>query len=115
MATRSRPMHFTFATDGVTIMSDCFFVIGSAKVDRTRKRFGSTQCGNASRLDALTFKIQNAYAPVSPVLKTAERDERHGTRNTSKDKRIDLEASRHFTIACHELHSAQMSEQCKSE
>ena len=57
-------------------MNDCFFVIGSAKVDRKRNRFGTynwyqssqvvvggavgkysrTQCGKASRLDALTFK-----------------------------------------------------------
>ena len=103
-------------------MNDCFFVIGSAKVDRKRKKFGTynwyqssqvvvggavgkysrTQCGKASRLDALTFKIQSAYVPVLPVFKTAKRDERHGTRNTSKDKRIDVETSRHFTIACHE-------------
>jgi hypothetical protein len=65
-------------------------------------KYPRTHCGKASRLDALTFKIQNAYGPVLPVFKTAERDERHGTRNTSKDKRIDVEASRHFTIACHE-------------
>lgn len=89
-------------------MYDCFFVIGSAKVDRTRKKFGTynwyqlsqvvvgevvskysrTHCGKASRLDALTCKIQNAYAPASPVFKRPREMKIHRTRNTSKDKRI---------------------------